>query len=238
MAVEAKRGCGYRKVGGLYLVGEGAGMPCCKLPIILHICPTCNQGVKQTRGWSWIDPRPWLKGDCESTKYPAEIRSRVMLCPAAEPEKLGEKVGLLWIGEKFYPTPQDFIKEGETMGYSRRLTAVPRGFEVGKHWVFFAHPKVKSRTVTDERGYGAHPEWDAGVFRIFKPTRIEKLITDTMSKDAELMEGLAKKGITPVIVPDNDPDHQGSVYDKEDDEPKLPMLAHGAPYSNDEYAPY
>ncbi len=26
MAVEAKRGCGYRKIGGLYLVGSGMGV--------------------------------------------------------------------------------------------------------------------------------------------------------------------------------------------------------------------
>ena len=54
MAVEARRGCGYRKVGGLYLMGGTGGMPCCKMPIPLHVCPTCHGGIKQTRGWSWI----------------------------------------------------------------------------------------------------------------------------------------------------------------------------------------
>lgn len=28
MACEPKRGCGYRKVGGIYLVGGGIGVPC------------------------------------------------------------------------------------------------------------------------------------------------------------------------------------------------------------------
>jgi hypothetical protein len=28
MAVEPKRGCGYRKVGGIYLVSGGEGRPC------------------------------------------------------------------------------------------------------------------------------------------------------------------------------------------------------------------
>jgi hypothetical protein len=29
---------------------------------------------------------------------------------------------------------------------------------------------------------------------------------------------LTEKGITPVFVPDDDPDHQGTVYDKEEEE--------------------
>jgi hypothetical protein len=58
MAIEAKRGCGYRKVGGLYLVTFGAGRHCGKMPIRCAVCPTCNQGIKPTRGWTWIDPVP------------------------------------------------------------------------------------------------------------------------------------------------------------------------------------
>jgi hypothetical protein len=64
MAIEAKRGCGYRKVGGTYLVSGGLGMPCCKMPILLKTCPCCGHGVKQSRGWTWIDPKEWLKGEC------------------------------------------------------------------------------------------------------------------------------------------------------------------------------
>ncbi len=32
------------------------------------------------------------------------------------------------------------------------------------------------------------------------------------------MERLAKKNLTPVIVPDDDKDHQGSVHDKDDED--------------------
>jgi len=41
-----------------------------------------------------------------------------------------------------------------------------------------------------------------------KPQRVEKIISETQSKDAQLLERLAKAGITAVIVPDEDPDHQ------------------------------
>lgn len=204
MATEARRACGYRKVGGLYLVSEGAGAPCCKMPIFLHVCPTCNQGIKQTRGWQWIDPRPWLTGPCMFDS---------LNCPAAQPERLGNRVGLLWIGAQFYPTPMSFAIEAEKMGISRRILTVPRGFKIGESWVFLAHPKVVQRT-DEETG---KTEFQGGVFRIFKPQRIEKIVTQSQSENEAEMEKLVKAGITPVVVPDNDRDHQGTVYDDEEE---------------------
>ncbi len=191
MAIEAQRGCGYRKVGGSYLVGRGLAAPCCKMPIKLHICPSCCQGIKQTRGHAWIDPRLWLSGDCFTSQ----------VCPAANPDQMGEKVLLLWIGEQFYPTAEAFADEANRLGVSRRIRTVPRGFEVGKTWVFLAHPKV----IQSDSG-----EWLPGIFRIFKPNAIERIVTRTQSQDAELMADLAKQKLTPVVVPDDDPDHQES----------------------------
>lgn len=229
MAVEKRRACGYRKTGGLYLCSGGVGAPCCKMPIILHVCPTCNGGIKQTRGWQWIDPRPWLKGECSMTRKTLQNH-----CPAAHPDMLGERVGLLWVGEQFYPTPEAFAKEANEMGVSRRITTIPRGFELGKTWVFMAHPKVQ-RVKVDRCELGAdckceaatdnvvpicehfrEYDWVGGVFRIFKPDRIEKIVTETQAKDLDEMKKLIDAGITPVSVPDDDKDHQGTVYDKED----------------------
>jgi len=215
MAIEPRRGCGYRKVGGLYIVSGGLGDPCCKLPILLKVCPTCGGGVKQTRGWTWIDPRPWLKGPCS--------REAFINCPAASAEAMGDRVGLLWIGEKFYPTPAFFVEEANRLGISRRITAIPRGFKVGEHWVFLAHPKVKLVLPLDA-GPTDKADWVAGIFRIFKPDRIEKIVTETMAKDEAEMAKLAEHNITPVIVPDDDKDHQGTVYDEEPEaEPELEL---------------
>jgi hypothetical protein len=209
MAVEAKRGCGYRKVGGLYLCGEGSGQPCCKMPIILSVCPCCNGGIKQSRSWQWIDPRPWIKGACKQDNW---------TCPCYRADGMGDQVGLIWIGTQFYKTPAEFTDEAARLGISRRIKTIPRGFELGKHWVWFAHPKIQKHAVVNEETHLLEEEWKGGVFRIFKPTRLEKLITETMAQDDDEMEKLAKAGITPVIVPDNDRDHQGSVYD-DDAEP-------------------
>jgi hypothetical protein len=199
MATEPRRRCGYRKVGGLYLVSGRLGGPCCKLPIPLKVCPTCGGGIKQTRGWTWIDPKRWLQGECTDKER---------MCAAADPTALGERVGLLWIGERFYPTVEHFQAEAAWLGISRRITAIPRGFEVGKHWVFFAHPKaVLAPTDDDLMALGP------GIFRIFLPERIEKIVTETEAQDTEAMDALRERGITPVIVPDDDRDHRGSVYD-------------------------
>jgi len=46
MAVEPKRGCGYRKIGGLCLVSGGGGMPCDRLPMVLDVCPACSHGFR------------------------------------------------------------------------------------------------------------------------------------------------------------------------------------------------
>jgi len=55
------------------------------------------------------------------------------------------------------------------------------------------------------------PDYDppkAGIFKLWKPRAIEMIITQTQSGDADFMKDLETKGLTPVIVPDDDPDHQ------------------------------
>ena len=217
MAVEAKRGCGYRKVGGLYLVSGRMAASCCKLPIPLTICPCCGAGIKQTRGWTWVNPELLINaGGC--------LENRGGACPAANPALLGQRCGLLWIGRAFYKSVDDFSTEAAALGISRRLTAVPRGFEVGKTWVLLAHPEA----VSSDQGKGA------GIFRMFLPERIELIVKqsafDVVARihaqkghvveisPAELMvvdrfNADLKRGVTWVPVPDDDPDHQGSVYD-------------------------
>jgi len=212
MAIEARRGCGYRKVGGIYMMGGKLSAPCCKFPIELSVCPCCGMGVRLTRTWTWIDPTEWLRGKCT-------LKQRNWICPAADPatglkapsdETL--RVGLLNIGAGFY-TPAEFTREAAELGISRRLQAIPRGFRLGEHWVMLAHPKLKQ--VGDE--------WIGGIFAMFKPTAIEKVMTqsqaDALTEDER--KELKRKQITPFVVPDNDRDHQGSVYDAE---PELELV--------------
>lgn len=204
MAIEGRRGCGYRKVGGIYLVGELEGRPCGRLPIPLTTCPCCGEGIKQSRGWTWVDPGKLL------SRAPACTSDACGGCPMQSPESLGDDAGLIWIGAQFYPTVGHFLQEARAMGISRRVSGIPRGFKVGEHYVLLAHPKA---AFTFDPVAGTRVEC-GGVFYIWKPQHIEQIITESQSLDGDFMDGLERQGITPVVVPDDDPDHQGSVYDK------------------------
>jgi hypothetical protein len=251
MAVEAKRGCGYRKVGGLYMVSGKLAADCGRLPMELHVCPVCNAGVKQTRGWTWVNPSQLLAAADECALAEGRyFTSGIVPCIGcmANPANLSNivRAGLLWVGGSFYPDAWDFMQEAREMGVSRRISAVPRGFKVGEHWVLIAHPKaiyrepVNEDEVAELRAINAALIEDqedtqnelvrAGVITLFKPTAIEKIVTATQAQDADAMEELRVRGITPVAVPDDDPDHQGTVYDMPPEQGRIPLVppANGA----------
>jgi len=184
MAVEQERGCGFRKVGGLYLCGEGFHMPCDRLPYELTVCPTCGEGVKFTRGFRWLNWHEYAGQHRLCNDNPS--------CPVCYPEPI--PYGLLWVGEEFY-TPASFIAEAARMGVSKRIPAVPRNLKLGESWVLLAHPKACQ---TDEPA--------PGVFYAFKPQRVEMLIWESEATPEYLAE-LEKRKVTPVIIPDGDPDH-------------------------------
>lgn len=185
-SLEVKRGCGYRKPGGLYLVSEGAGRPCGKLPLELDICPTCGGGIKPARGWTWIDGCELLKGiscsdgDCDT-------------CPISTMGDEFKRTGLLWIGEKYYKTPNDWMVEADTLGVSRRISAVPREFVLGETWVFVAHRKAIV-SINDD----GDMEFAPGVFHIFQPTAVEYILTGDETE--EELESLEKRGLSLVDV--------------------------------------
>lgn len=98
-------------------------------------------------------------------------------------------VGLLWIGEQYYPTPADWTREAGTIGISRRLSAVPKNFKLGETWVLVAHRKAIRVSAN---------EFAAGVFHAFKPTALEYVVRGN-ENDAEL-QALRDRGITPVRI--------------------------------------
>lgn len=232
MAVEAKRGCGYRKVGGLYLAGSGLGIACDRLPVPLHVCPTCSHGIKPTRGFTWVDLPELVGGphtlpylDTTPIKGPADIEIPNVagkrkpcrckkFCPLCKnPAEIG-RAGLLWIGEQFYKNAEEFEAEARTLGVSRRIATIPRGFELGKTWILFAH-RLGLKTIVPVEIPGALPgvkgsetKYEPAIFRVWKPERIEQICTESQRGTEEIAK-LEKRGITPVFVPDNDPDHKG-----------------------------
>jgi hypothetical protein len=211
---ESKRGCGYRKIGGTYLMGGRLADPCGRLPLPLRRCATCGGGIKQSRGWTWVDPAALLgQGSCSL--------SACTYCPLSNPARMADeqgRCGLLWVGEGFYKTPSDFALEASTMGVCRRIRAVPKGAVIGKTWILLAHPKAFPLSPEEVADLELDPTVDnlngPGIFAAFVLTGIERMVSEEESRNKEEMEKLIDKGITPVVLPDI-PEHRGSVFDKE-----------------------
>lgn len=206
---EGKRGCGYRKEGGLYLMaGEPTGT-CGKLPLPLERCPCCDAGIKPSRGWTWVNSKMLFeKVVCrDDTPYSCKCIGCVL-----GTANLPERMGLLWIGEKFYATPAEFLKEGMAQGVSRRISAIPRDFVLGETLVLFAHAKGMDKRCEDcvdplnpgfnNNNDGTSPCTCNGtgwvkipaIFGCFRPTRIEYIVKADDSE--EKLEALEKRGIT------------------------------------------
>jgi len=172
---ENPRGCGYRKEGGLYLVSGGASVPCLKLPIELTICPCCGNGIKPSRGWTWIDNSLIINSPCKDQS-----------CKGCVPfDGSIEKFGLLWIGTAFYKTRSDFTREAAERGVSRRIRFIPKDFKVGETWVLLAHRNA----VLNQDG-----SYTPAIFYAFMPTAIEYIVKGTES--TEELERLEKRGVT------------------------------------------
>jgi hypothetical protein len=197
ISVEAERGCGHRKPAkdgvGIYLVGPKTGAPCGRLPFALAACPVCGGGIHAARGWTWIEPRKLFGPPVRACEKRATLVgwSPAMHC-AACPMGLGMpegRHGLVWIGEAHYKCPSDFLAEAHRMGVSRKIKAVPKGFELGKTTVYLAHRFAVPTGAIDDKG---QPVMGPGVFSTFCPTGIDLVIADA-EKVPEKAEKLAEK---------------------------------------------
>src|SRR5438128_2788017 len=139
-------------------------MNCYKLPIPLTVCPCCGEGVKQSRGFTWINSALFSSAECGEAE-----KCRKDLCPA---NMQNVRMGLLWVGEKFYPTADAFEKESYMQGISKRISQVPREFVIGETWIALAHPKAVNAI-----GEGGTIQSAPGIFSLFRPMRIEYVVT-------------------------------------------------------------
>jgi hypothetical protein len=275
MAVEPKRGCGYRRQNGLYLVGGGLSAPCDRMPYCLDRCRTCGGGVKFTRGHTWLEPdffEPHTRssecqcthgsmgGSCSGCGHPHPIgsicsRARLTVdcrdesaCPVCHNRDDFAPHLLLWIGRGHY-SPDAFLKESRELGVSRRIAALPKGLVLGETWVLLAHLDAvppKEPTICARCNYDKGEHWSPGdacpinagatsyeaakptpgIFCAFVPRAVELILKES-DATPERREKETKRGVTVVAVPDDDKDHQGSVWDKddEDSQPELPGVA-------------
>lgn len=190
ISYEAARECGFRKPSkdgvGIYLRGLGVFERCERLPFPLDVCPCCGGGFTYTRGFTWINPMtlldPYTEPKCTAhwddglgMGYREEHKHDHERCWVCNPEWLGSRAGMIWIGEQHYATPQIFAKEAKERGISRKIAAIPQGFEVGVHAIFLAHQKAMYAGESKVKG---DTGWKPGIFMAFKPTLIELVIDD------------------------------------------------------------
>lgn len=218
--VEGARGCGVRKPGGLYLVSGQLSEPCPLLPYETKVCPTCGEGVRPARGFTWVDAAKFIPPVSHGTDdhdlvcplspdYEIKWKDDVGFVPNGPAKSRLGRCGLIWVGESFYPTPESFMAEAARMGVSRRITAVPRDFVIGETWVLLGHRKAIERACPD---CGDEPGGDAecpvctgtgfvhvpGVITAFRPTAIEYVVKGDETDDD--IEALEARGLTPVRV--------------------------------------
>ena len=198
MASESRRGCGFRKVGGTYLMGGLEGSPCDRLPYPLTICSTCGQGTKVSRGFTRINPLKLfglhdydpsndknlitcmtatlsnlVKTTCQDVNRPC------IICDPTENVSY-----IMLVGEKYY-SPESFIKEGISLGVSKRIPFIPQEFKVGKTVIYLAHKKAcvqKGNGEADKKGRIKMLQETTGIFGAFIPHRIEKLFWESQLK--------------------------------------------------------
>lgn len=224
---EAKRGCGYRKPGGLYLCSDATGQGCGLLPWAVEVCPCCGTGIRPARGYTWVNPDLLLPHHDEviGKGKAATVRGGEHPgCPLNEKGLLGDRAGLLWIGRVHYDSPAAWLAEGEQMGFSRRIAQVPRDFEIGSTWVLVGHRDCIPHGVVcvspDEyAGIGAmtmeladelaaswppevHTVWAdhylPGIFHLWRPERLEYVVHGDESP--EELQAYEARGIEPVVV--------------------------------------
>lgn len=219
MAIEAERGCGFRKVGKLYLVGGGLEIICDRLPLELKTCPTCGHGIHFTKGIGRVNPKQ-LWGDHITDennpfgnigwKYSCQCYTSCFVCKP--PDSINY---IMFVGEKFYPRPVDFIKEARELGVSKAISSVPKDLKLGESIVYLAHKKAVTHTKYDNvplddgqtklADVNISTTYAPGIFYAFIPRRVEMPVWDDTPE--EELEKLKKRGITPVPVPKGDQDH-------------------------------
>ena len=214
ISYEVERGCGMRKVGGLYLVSPPTGISCGRFPIHTTVFPTCSAGIRPARGFTWVDGDvirdmaplcPEMEYEIEVAAIEARPRGECCTdCPMSPdyPRNI-YTAGLIWIGTMHYPDPQAFEREGAVMGFSRRLPGnrLPRGFDIGNTWVFLGHKfavapwKVQGYDPSTDKD---NLKMEPGIFGIWRPTAAEKVVDEDY--DSDEVARLERRGIDAVIV--------------------------------------
>jgi hypothetical protein len=207
---EQKRGCGFRRIGGLYLVSDpGQHFNCDGLPLELQECDCCGFKPPFNRKLQLLKPAYIIQAEqnlhlkLKARGAAGEICGCWKDCPTCHPDPKGS-YGLMFVRQKSY-TPSSFIKEALSMGVSKRIPEIPNWLKLGETWIFLAHLKTPNVCLALLKDNGLHmkePEMIPAIFYGFKPSRVELVCWKGQLGNDQILS-LEKNGITPVFLEDS-----------------------------------
>ncbi len=218
---ESERGCGYRKIGGLYLVSDpGYQLNCDGLPLPLEPCGCCGFKPPFSRNLQKLQAEYIIQAEQkhhDAMKHFSAVLdcSCPDVCPICHAEvstAAGIQFGLMFVGTQNY-TPENFIKEAIQMGVSKRIPEIPSWLKLDETWIFLAHmktPKITLEEMKAGRMLTKEPELIPAIFYGFKPQRCEMPVWKGDLTSEQLLK-LEKQGITPVLLektPENQKKHK------------------------------
>lgn len=199
---EQERGCGWRQIGGVYLVAEsGMHVGCDSLPTELKPCPCCEYDVDQRRsvvpyhagylaamlaGHKCKDPYPCPLCYFAEKYHAAKKRNAERIVRNATRtdgffeglEYVPKHFFLMWVSKDFYSTTS-FVMEAKSQGISKRVAAnsLPNEFVMGRDWIFLAHGETPFYPKDSTGQYEFDkPMLKKGIFYAFKPKRLELVL--------------------------------------------------------------
>jgi hypothetical protein len=128
---------------------------------------------------------PWADQTEEMRNENADLSDKLLKLKA----ELAKPFYLMFVSKDFY-SPENFIKEANEQGISKRVApnSLPKGFTVGKDYVFLAHQDVKLKD--GKRG--------TAVFYGFLPMRLELVLYK--GTNAETIREYEEAGYTVVLL--------------------------------------
>lgn len=226
---EKKRGCGFRKEDGFYLMFGGRPAPCGFLPIDIP------GEVNWSRGPQWIDCR-WVVNEWEEdydeegrpeTIYTGEKRQcgSVGGCGRCWMKKVGEDwpALLIWVGMGYYKTAGLFMKETERLGVSRRIPRpmVKKVMRLKKEMGHFPPAFLGMKAAEQYVNEDGEVIGESKIFTAFIPSNMEYIVDKekVARKDKEYMkelEELEEMGIDLVNVIGVEGEQIGMDFGEED----------------------
>jgi len=91
----------------------------------------------------------------------------------------------MWVGREYYPNPDDFIREGKALGFSKRVPFKPEALRIGDP-IYFVHP--------DGMGKGI-----AGIIAVAHITEWHKIVSKDTAQDEDYVKYWEDRGITCVL---------------------------------------